>query len=155
MNCLNCKTETTNPQFCSKSCAATYNNKKHPKRFKTKKCKSCDTKIMSGRTYCSACYQAKRVDYNSLTLKELEKDKGSRNRYTTCVRSHARSVANANNLGFKCQVCGYDIYTECCHKTPVSSFSTDTKLEVVNAPSNLVILCPNHHKEHDLGLLKL
>jgi len=155
MECLNCKTETVNPLFCSKSCAAIYNNKKYPKRFKTKECKSCNTKIASSRTYCQKCYRAGLIDYNSLTLKELENDKGSRNRYTTCVRSHARSVAKKNNLGSKCQICGYDTYIECCHKKPVSSFSLNTKLEVVNAPTNLIILCPNHHKEHDLGLLKL
>ena len=29
--CLNCGKETTNPKFCSRSCSATFNNKKREK----------------------------------------------------------------------------------------------------------------------------
>src|SRR5512139_1622539 len=44
--CLNCNSDTYNPIFCSKSCAAKYNNTKGPKRKK---------KIW----YCKICGEAK------------------------------------------------------------------------------------------------
>lgn len=155
MKCLNCDNITTNPKFCSKSCAAEYNNKLYPKRKKTKRCKSCLSLIDSDRTYCKKCYDLKRVDFNSISLKELKQDKGSRNRYTTVVRSHARSVAKKNGFENKCKICNYSTYVECCHIKSVSSFDIRTKLGVVNSPTNLIMLCPNHHKEFDLGLLQL
>lgn len=38
MQCINCQTETTNPKFCSKSCAAKYNNKHgEPRSLKSRK----------------------------------------------------------------------------------------------------------------------
>lgn len=152
--CLHCGTKTTNPKFCSKNCAAKMNNKLHPKRSLTNTCKSCSKPIASDRTYCQECYQLKKVDYNSLTLKQLEQDKGSRNRYATVVRSHSRSVL-AKVKERKCQICGYSTYVECCHIKPVSSFDLSTTLSIVNSPDNLIWLCPNHHKELDLGLLNL
>lgn len=53
--------------------------------------------------------------------------------------------------GFKCQICGKQIlkkdggfYVEASHITPKSK-------KGLEAPDNILILCPNHHKEFDLG----
>lgn len=53
--------------------------------------------------------------------------------------------------GHKCQMCGATIkkkdgslYVEAAHITPKKQKGTEV-------PSNIIILCPNHHKEFDLG----
>lgn len=57
--------------------------------------------------------------------------------------------------GFKCQICSYAIkikdgsfYVEAAHIKPKSDKGPET-------PDNLLILCPNHHKEFDLGNKKI
>lgn len=53
--------------------------------------------------------------------------------------------------GHKCQICGHSIkkkdgalYVEAAHITPKKHKGTEL-------PSNIILLCPNHHKEFDLG----
>jgi len=53
--------------------------------------------------------------------------------------------------GFKCQICGMNIiiknnkrYIEAAHIKPKKDKGCET-------PDNIMILCPNHHKEFDLG----
>ena len=51
--CFNCSKETTNPKFCSSSCAATHNNTVKPKRIKQYKiCPTCGTQHSRSK-YCS------------------------------------------------------------------------------------------------------
>ncbi len=57
----------------------------------------------------------------------------------------------------QCQVCGFSFkqrngtyYSEVAHIDPISS-----KKAGVDAPSNMIVLCPNHHKMLDLGNLKI
>jgi hypothetical protein len=90
-----------------------------------------------------------------MTLAQLKNSTGSRNAYHTTVRSHARSVAEAAGLLKACHHCGYSAFVDCCHIMAVASFPVDSSLAVVNAKSNLVGLCPNHHKEFDNNLLPL
>jgi hypothetical protein len=54
-----------------------------------------------------------------------------------------------------CQVCGYSLHIELAHIKSVSSFDANTQLGIVNAPSNILVLCPNHHWEFDNGKLTL
>jgi len=56
---------------------------------------------------------------------------------------------------FKCQICGTSIkkkdkknYVEAAHITTKKDKGTET-------PDNILILCPNHHKEFDLGLVNV
>lgn len=56
---------------------------------------------------------------------------------------------------FKCQLCGENIrkkngefYVEAAHVNPKREKGPDT-------PNNIIILCPNHHKEFDLGDRKI
>jgi predicted restriction endonuclease len=72
------------------------------------------------------------------------------NAYT---RQHSKSIMNFYNIPKICVVCGYSKYVEICHIDPISGFSGETPLEIVNALSNLVHLCPNHHKEFDRNLI--
>lgn len=55
--CLNCRGDTVNPRFCSRSCAATHNNRVAPKRKKktsSETCRNCDTSLSNKYSlYCS------------------------------------------------------------------------------------------------------
>jgi len=57
MKCLECKSETKNPKFCSKSCAASFNNKsgKYNRRKPEGVCRNCSSSIITRRTYCDNC----------------------------------------------------------------------------------------------------
>ena len=55
MNCINCQKQTQNPKFCSRSCAASYNNTLKPKKQQQGRCITCQNTIKSYRTYCDKC----------------------------------------------------------------------------------------------------
>lgn len=83
------------------------------------------------------------------TLKDYVRCKGS-NRYGQ-VRQRARKITSSRLQ--KCERCDYDKHVETCHIKPICSFPMDTSIDVVNDESNLILLCPNCHWEHD-NLLK-
>lgn len=142
--CKNCKSKTKNNKFCSRSCAASYNNK-IPKRKLTKTCKSCPKKIKSGNTYCKKCWNHKNRD---LTLKEAIYTKHHKSSAYALVRSKARTIAKENGMD-SCENCNYDKHVEIAHLKPISSFDEDTLISVINALTNLKALCPNCHWELD------
>jgi len=64
MNCLRCNTETTNPKFCSKSCAAAWNNSHSTKRPKAarKPCIVCGKPVKQAvAAYCSKACSSSRL----------------------------------------------------------------------------------------------
>lgn len=143
MSCLNCNAETINPKFCSRSCAASYNNK-IPKRNKTKTCKKCGTLIITSRTYCPDCWS------QTATLdKELNSNQGS-NAY---VRANARKVYYASERPLSCALCNYSLHVDICHIKDIRSYPQGTPYSVINAESNLIALCKNHHWELDHDML--
>lgn len=165
VQCTHCQTPFTksnsevkrSPQhFCSRSCAAKHNNTKYPKRRRTKCCKSCDKKILSNYTYCSDCInQGKHLPIHEhiscRTLKTYLSRKGSYR--LGGIRGHARRVAK--KWPKKCFVCGYVTKVHVCHRRPIPSFPPDTLISEINAPENLILLCPNHHTEFDMGVLSI
>lgn len=160
MKCLNCSDDTPNPKFCSKSCSAIYNNKKFPKRFRIKKCKTCEDKVQSGYTFCKKCRDAKHkavVEKNAnSTIREL-KSSGNPNfggRYSY-IRALSRASYRKSGNPMACEFCGYDLHVEICHRRDISDFPLDTKIRVVNSLKNLVALCKNHHWEFDHGVIEL
>ena len=145
--------------FCSRACGALYAsskvdyiNRKH--KEKTKKCKKCGELILKRQTYCHSCVTK---GYNNEHLKNRTidqityKDKGS-NRYAV-IRDQAKRITNKRTQ--VCCKCGYNKHVETCHIKDIGEFSKDSKLEEVNNPSNLILLCPNCHWEfdHDLSTL--
>lgn len=159
--CAHCKKPTSNPKFCSKSCAAKYNNSVKPKRALEGTCKGCSIAISTSRTYCNKCLVTLEIGGKGLspldnkTLAEAENRQGLKaNRYRN-VRDHAVRVIKKNKVHKVCKICGYSTYVEVHHIKPISEFNKDTLVKDVNALHNLVYLCPNHHKEVDLGLLGL
>ncbi len=70
--CTQCGRETNCPKFCSRSCAAKYNNTKSPKRKPEGNCSRCGVAIPSRKQYCSEC--------KSLVEQEqLKQEQGIRN----------------------------------------------------------------------------
>lgn len=53
--CVVCNKETTNPKFCSRSCAATFNNKETPKRKPEGACQQCGTTLSRSKKLCLEC----------------------------------------------------------------------------------------------------
>ena len=140
--------------FCSKSCAATFNNKKKPKRKKTKKCRDCNNLVCSNLSFCNDCIQdGKHLKTGFRTNKTIAYyigKKNDANRYSQ-IREDARRTTKDRPK--KCVVCGYDKHTEVCHIKEIKKFDPNTLLSVVNDPNNLILLCRNHHWEMDHGLL--
>jgi hypothetical protein len=59
MTCLSCGSETSNPKFCSRSCAVSYNNKAQPKRKPEGKCRLCSKPTPKALKYCEECRAGK------------------------------------------------------------------------------------------------
>jgi hypothetical protein len=138
---------SSSKRFCSKSCSC-----KGIKRRKRKVwiCVECGKEAPSRRSRCAACFAGAGIARK--TIGEYRSKRNDSNRYAE-VREHARRVAHV--LPDKCLVCGYDKSVVVCHKIPIPEFSDDTLVSVVNALSNLVKLCRNHHWEYDKGLLNI
>lgn len=73
----------------------------------------------------------------------------------SAIRKHAQAIFSAFNTEYKCSICGYDKHIEIAHIKAVSDFDDETTIGEINAISNLIGLCPNHHWEYDNGIIKL
>jgi predicted HNH restriction endonuclease len=153
MNCLYCQAKTSNPNFCSRSCAAKINNHKYPKRSKIESVCVCgENKTKSAKNCRNCSNENKFLNYGKKTLEEsvLEsKHYAAKHRYEK-IRQHAKRVANKFNwYSTKCEKCGYDKHVELCHKKPIYSFDKTTLIQDINSKANLLFLCPNCHWEYD------
>ena len=148
-HCLNCNSQTTNPKFCNRSCSSSYNNKKNPRRNRTKKCANCDNLILKKNKYCKSCYQP--------NINHTLADITSPRRYQkhSQVRDKARRVYEKSNKPKCCAVCGYDKHYHICHIKAIKDFPLNTLVSTINHIDNLIALCPNHHWELDNDNLKL
>lgn len=148
-SCDNCGKETKNPKFCSRSCSASKTNREFIKRkFKPVKCNTCVNLIhIPRKTRCDSC--AEKV--KNRTLFDISKRKDVYSSRYAGVRQHAKIVTR--DWDASCKICGYRKHVEICHIKPISSFKDRDRLTDVNNPSNLILLCPNHHWELDHGML--
>jgi hypothetical protein len=136
-------------KFCSRSCSAKHNNLmgRFPKRKpRPKTCSWCGSALSTPtrRKFCQPC-SSEYVKLHSLSCRA----KGELTH--PLIRGHARAIVAAREK--KCELCGYMKWVEIAHIRPVASFEPSALLSEVNAEANLIILCPNHHKEFDKGLL--
>lgn len=151
--------------FCSKSCAATYNGKKYPKRILTRKCsrEGCHNPVKSCRhTLCSAHYEEyienKRLFFINKTIGEYRQRDSVKGKHPSWVNSHIRLMCKTMNgelLKKPCAICGYDKHVELCHIKPISKFDDNDTLFDVNNIKNVIQLCRNCHWEFDHGLTQL
>ena len=165
MNCINCQTQTSNPKFCCRSCAAKFNNRLNPKKPYSRKslpnkCKSCNTPILARHAHCSDCrisIPGTKGIYpiETKTLQESIDSVGkTANRYRS-IRDSARNKLIASGIPSCCNNCNYNKHVEVCHIKSISSFPLDTKIAEINNISNLIYLCPNCHWEFDNDLLDI
>jgi hypothetical protein len=87
-------------------------------------------------------------------LKDLFKDKGYY-WFRSIISGHARRVIKANKREFKCEICGFDIQVDVCHRKDVAKFKPEDKILDINSNNNLVVLCPNHHIMFDKNIITI
>lgn len=166
--------------FCNSSCAAKYNNTYIKKRqpgvhyingkavpatsdyrgIKSKYC-VCGSLIRKNINLCKDCTSERRKtqadqNYLSTTFGQVkEKYPGKSHTYYIWIRKGARRLAQRRNMKKVCLHCGYNTYVELCHLRPISGFPDEATMAEINSEENLAYLCPNHHKEQEMGLLDI
>lgn len=161
---LNCQIKKSPNHFCSKSCSAKINNlgkRRHPPR----NCVNCNKNYITTKTHrslrrCEECIKQLMTpqEGKNMTLQQhLERDsiKDKPHSWRLAHIRHYNRSWNKDLLKFPCQVCGYSKHIELAHIKPMHSFSLNDKLGDINASSNIVVLCPNHHWEFDNGLIDI
>jgi hypothetical protein len=144
--------EIKKKKFCNQSCGAKYHNRVlgYPHRKpKVRICSTCSEEYISPykrSTRCSICKQLPSISILASRTKESSRIQD--------IRKHARSVLFKARPR-KCEICGYNVRVDCCHIMAVKEFSKDALLSEINSLDNLKALCPNHHVELDLGILKV
>lgn len=160
--CNHCGNETTNPKFCSRSCAAKETNKT-PKRKLERKCSNCDSIVRNWRSsLCEKHFQIyisnKRTTLENLTLNDYVNRECIKNLHPSSKFAHIRGLCrswNKDKTSLPCYNCGYTKHVELAHIKAISLFDLTAKLGEVNHSNNIVQLCPNCHWEFDNGLLIL
>lgn len=161
MNCIRCNEITQNSKFCSKSCAATYNNRKYPKRKLSKSCKSCDTKIPYNRKFCDVCLCVSKYRCaKHMVFKKLYKS-GKRK----CIKcnSEYQSENRRNKIlklkkmaGGQCQICNYSKSTYGLHFHHLDPTEKEFNIghgnnrsfkRMQNEAAKCILLCANCHAE--------
>lgn len=157
-----CENETKT-KYCSRSCAATVNNSKVPKRKPQGACKECGAKISTSLTYCSeSCRRASRP---SPTCKVCGGDgvvgRGMcREHYNSYMakymtdRYHRRRQNFIDSRGGRCEKCGGAEGLEIDHIEPErKSFNIGPALSgwsesrVRTELAKCQVLCNDCHKE--------
>ena len=157
MSCLNCKKETDNPKFCSRSCSAQYTNKRRSKdtyRQPEGSCRVCGVAIRTRQTWCDEHVP----DYKNKTVSEYRERDSVKDKHPSWRNSHIRLFNrnwNKDLITKPCANCGYDKHVELCHIKAVSSFPNNALLSEVNHPDNNIQLCRNCHWEFDHGMLDI
>ena len=144
--------ETMRRKFCSRSCAASYNNGSAvapKKKAKPRSCADCGADVAptapeGTRILCDACGEG-----FLQRLPMLRRDEAG----SAGIRRHVRHVlADRPRV---CAHCGYSRHVETVHLRPVDDFTPDTTLAMIDDPANLAYLCPNHRWEYAHGLISL
>jgi len=142
--------------FCSRSCAAKFNNHVYPKRISVASltCR-CGTRKDRRAKQCHHCKIKQTLDIQlKRTLQDAALLGNARIKWAH-VRKVARKVLVLSNRPAVCHMCSFSLALEVCHIRPISSFPVTATLGEVNSEDNLVYLCPNHHALLDRGLLSL
>ena len=151
--CLNCSKETKNPKFCSRNCAATFNNKSTPKRTHSKICDVCGEKAISYRhTKCKDHFEENKTRVKTKTIGEYRQLQSVKNKHPSWLHAHIRNFARSwlkHLTKLPCAKCGYDKHVELAHIKAVTDFTDNALLSEVNSENNVIQLCPNCHWEFD------
>ena len=128
-------------------------------KYEYNECPICGEQKYYTSKVCSKC--RKKYRQNSIKTKTLGYFIDGKNYLSTkCndIRRDARKVLEHSNREKVCEYCHnheYDKILEVHHIKGILEFDKTTTIEEINSETNLVWLCPNHHKMLDLGLIKL
>jgi hypothetical protein len=154
----------TKNNFCSRACSATFNNagkRRHPPRTcQTCSCSYVRTKTHRSFKYCVECvtHIHSTNDIKNMTKKEYQERESVKGKHPSWLNAHIRNFNRSWNSDLRskpCQKCGYSTHVELAHIKAIHEFSEDSLLSEINNPSNILVLCPNHHWEFDNGILLL
>ena len=106
---------------------------------------NCGKRKTKKSNHCQSCSNANQQKYETLEDILHYRSRYGQSAAFNIVRGRARSLLTHS----KCQKCGYDKHVEACHIKPISSFPNNTLIDTINAPDNLLALCPNCHWEFD------
>ena len=142
--CIECGKEfidlkKNNRKFCSQSCAASFNNKKHPKRKhieKIKNCINCDEPLSKWENkYCSK--ECETTYKQEIIFKKIENGD-----VTLYQRNYKKYLIH--KYGNKCMKCEWDEINPTTGLVPIQLEHKDGNSENHNL-ENLELLCPNCH----------
>lgn len=119
------------------------------------KCGLCNAQVKRpDAILCAACSHVNQIEKTkTLTLQEFYSRPSISGKHPSWKAVHIRALARYWTIKTHkiCQVCGYNI--EVAHKRAINTFPETATVGEVNAPENLLTLCPNCHWEFDHGLL--
>lgn len=132
--------------YCSESCRNIDNVRKW-RHANSKTCPDCGKTIFNESEKCVKCSRLSRF-LPDMTISQAEYELHHKSSAFALIRTRARAITKKLRRN-SCEKCGYSKHTETCHITSIASFKKDTLISVVNAPDNLLVLCPNCHWEFD------
>ncbi len=154
--------------FCNHSCSAEYNNKLRgldsSKLWVRKDKKGYDECPICGELkFCTSKLCKKCSDKEKYLVKERTLGSyidGHKYLTTKCgeIRRDARRTIEESNVEKVCAYCKnheFDEILEVHHIKGILEFNTETMISEINSLSNLIWLCPNHHKMLEKGLIKI
>jgi len=149
--------ELKRKKFCSRSCAASFNNKRREMPKVIHLCINCGEKVSRSSDLCVDCYRDS-VSTANKSLGFYTKDKTYLSSKCQQIRYHSRKVMADSGIERVCSYCKdhtYDSILQVHHIKSILQFDHDTLVEEINDTSNLVWLCPNHHAMLEQGLISL
>lgn len=150
MQCHLCKKETTNPRFCSRSCAAKLTNKESPKRKLNRVCTKCENLVKSHRHSLCSIHFEEYIDRfkRDKTIGEYRNKLSIKGKHVSWMHSRIRAFARSwlrDIAKLPCAKCGYSLHVELAHIKAVSDYDDNAKISEVNDISNVIQLCRNCH----------
>lgn len=144
--------------FCSRSCAATYNNRTSPKRKPLGKCKICSKSIKSSRLYCSVECRDKSRRPKISQNERLNNAKNAVISYRQRMKKRA-----VEYKGGSCKICGYN---KCFRALSFHHIDPKTKDFTISGLTykwarikaeidKCILVCLNCHSEIHSGLITL
>lgn len=144
-------------KFCNKSCAASYNNSKSPKRtvLENKICPKCKGRKTKDAEFCRACSKKETLEkFRNKTISQVMLKNQQITHAYSPIRSDARRFMEESGIPKACEICGHSNTVEVAHLKAIKDFDPATTLvKEVNSLNNLMYLCPNHHKEQEKGII--